>query len=123
MRCNATSLAVEARGAAIAAPRGPWLELQIVDVLDFEGVRRAEDDLRLPVRALHDLVLAELAGGERLADLSGDLAFGERGDRVAAEVAEILRVPQGELLDGAVVDVLLHLARQAEAGEHDLALV
>ena len=80
-------------------------------------------DLRLSVRALDDLVRAELAGLERLADLAGDLAVGERGDRVAREVAEVLGVPERERLHRAVVDVLLHLARQAEAREHDLALV
>src|SRR5664279_2655224 len=72
------------------------LEVELVDVLDGERVRRPEDHLRPPVRALEDLVGAELAGLERLADLALDGAVGERGDRVAREVPEIFGVPERE---------------------------
>ena len=43
--------------------------------------------------------------------------------RVRGEVAEVGRVPQRERGDGAVLDVLAHLVRRAEAGQCDLALV
>src|SRR5207302_9749158 len=106
------------RGAPITA-----LEVELVDVLDREGERRPENHLRPAVWALDDRVLAELAGGERLADLARDAAVGQRGDRVAREVPEILGVPEGERLHRAVVYVLLHLARQPEARQRDLPLV
>src|SRR6267378_5940025 len=98
------------------------LELELVDVRLVEDERRSEDHLGLPVRALDDLVAAELAGLERLADLARDVTGRDRRDRVAREVPEILRVPERELLDRAVMDVLLHLARQAEPGEDNLVL-
>src|SRR5436309_1225048 len=106
-----------------ALPSPTALEVELVDVLDVEDERRPEDDLRLPVRAVDDVVRAELAGFERLADLARNGAVGERGDRVAREVPEVLGIPEGERRHGAVVDVLLHLARQAEACENDLLLV
>src|SRR5437763_4277526 len=110
--------------AAEAAPPSSrsLLEVELVHVLDRERERRPEDHLRLPVRAIDDRVRAELAGLERLADLARDGALGKRGDRVAREVPEVIGVPEGERRHGAVVDVLLHLARQAEACEHDLLL-
>ena len=46
----------------------------------------------------------------------------ERLRRVRGEVAEVGRVPQRERGDGAVLDVLAHLVRRAEAGQRDLAL-
>src|SRR5437763_1464514 len=118
-------IVVVQRGRRVARrPLVPLLlEVELVDVLDREGERRPEDHLRPSVRALDDLVRAELAGLERLADLARDRPFGERGDRVAREVAEVLGVPERERRHRAVVDVLLHLARQAEAREHDLLLV
>ncbi|GAB3084735.1 hypothetical protein GCM10027054_04080 [Isoptericola nanjingensis] len=66
--------------------------------------------------------VAELARGEGVALGPGDGALdhgvgGERG-----EVAEVLRVPERELGDRAVLDVLPHLVRRAEAGDGDLAL-
>src|SRR5690606_11335823 len=94
-------------------------EVVVVDVLLVEDRRRAEDDL--PVGA--DGALAELAGLELLALLAGDLAGGQCAGRVPGEVAEVLRVPQRELLDRAVLDELAHLVRRAEAGQRDLALV
>src|SRR3954452_18008249 len=100
-----------------------FLELELVDVLDRERVRRSKDDLRLPIRALDDHVVAELAGLERLTDLARDLAAGERGDSVAGEVPEVFRVPELERLHRAVVDVGLHLARQTETRQHHLVLV
>src|SRR5207248_2277216 len=119
------SLATFVEAERGAAKRRPLfaLEVELVDVLDREGERRPENHLRPAVRAIDDLVVAELAGRERLADLARDLALGQRDDRVAREVTEVLRVPQRERLHRAVVHVLLHLARQAEARQHDLALV
>src|SRR5262249_24532866 len=99
------------------------LELELVDVRNRERVRRPEDYLRALVGAVDDRVLAELAGRERLADLPGDLALRERRNGVASEVPEILGVPERERLHGPVVDVLLHLAWQPEARQHDLVLV
>src|SRR4249919_3467708 len=99
------------------------LELELVDVLDRERVGRSEDHLRPLVGAEHDLVRPELAGLERLADLARDLAVREGGDRVAREVSQIFGIPERERRHGAVMDVLLHLARQPEARDHDLLLV
>src|SRR6266508_3970671 len=107
-----------------APPSSRWLlEVELVDVLDVEDERRSEDHLRTLVRAVDDLVGAELAGLERLADLARDGAFGERRNRVAGEVPEVMGVQERELVNGAVVELFLHLARQAEAREHDLLLV
>src|SRR5438067_10846287 len=100
-----------------------FLEVELVHVLDRERERRPEDHLRLPVRGLDDPVRTELAGLERLADLAGDLAFRERAHRVARQVSQVFGVPERERRHRAVVDVLLHLARQAEARENDLLLV
>src|SRR4051812_18244127 len=102
---------------------GGSLEVELRHVRLVEDERRPEDHLRPLVRPEDDLVGAELARLERLADLAGDLLVGDRRDGVAGQVPEVLRVPEGELLDRAVHDVLLHLARQAEAGQGDLVLV
>src|SRR5690606_17440789 len=101
-------------GRAVRADEGS--EVEVVDVGGLEGERRAEDDLT--VRA--DGPLAEPACLERLALGPGDLPGHQRGGGVGGQVAEVLGVPQGELLDGAVLDELAHLVRRAEAGEHDL---
>src|SRR5262245_44230323 len=55
------------------------LEVELVDVLDRERVRRPQDHLRPLVRSQRDLVRAELAGLERLADLARDRALGQGG--------------------------------------------
>src|SRR5882724_7520270 len=117
--------AVAVRGAFATRrpPRLLVLELELVDVLDRERKRRSENNLWPLVRAVDDLVLAELAGRERLADLAGDLAVRERHNRVAREIPEVLGVPELECSHRFVMHVLLHLARQAEAREHDLPLV
>src|SRR5215510_10880152 len=81
------------------------LELELVDVLDGEHVRRTQDHLRPLVWAEDDLVRPELACLERLADLARDLAVRERRDRVSGEIAEVLGVPESERLDRPVVDV------------------
>src|SRR4029077_14639712 len=112
----------EGRRAKSGAPRRV-LELELVDVLDVERVRRSEDDLRLAVRAPDDHVVAEFPGLEGMTDLAGDRAVGKRGDRVAGEVPEVLGVPELERRHRAVVHVRLHLARQTEACEDDLLLV
>src|SRR3954470_23017671 len=89
-----------------ATPPSPVvLELELVDVLEREGIRRAENHLRLLIRTVDDRVAAELAGLERLAGLARDRAVGERGDCVAREVPEILRVPERERLHRAVMDI------------------
>src|SRR5438093_153637 len=112
------------RGAARrGAPRLPLLELELVDVLDGEREGRSENHLRPAVRTLDDLVLAELAGRVRLPHLARDLAVRERRDRVAGEVPEVLGIPELERRHGVVMHVLLHLAREPEAREHDLPLV
>src|SRR5712691_11628071 len=121
--CVVVTMVLEEAPRCAAPPRLRALEVELVDVLDREGERRPEDHLRLPVRAFDDLVLAELAGRERLADLARDRALGECGDRVARQVPEILGVPERERRHRAVVHVLLHLARQAETGERNRLLV
>src|SRR5438045_5759338 len=119
---DVVTIVAEAGAARSGAPP-PVLEVEVVDVLDGERERRSENHLRPLVRAPDDVVLAELSGRERLADLARDLAVGKRRDRVPREVAEVPRIPELERRDGVVMDVLLHLARQAEACEHDLLLV
>src|SRR6185436_19500332 len=108
--------------ATSGGPHGSFSEVELGHVLLGEQERGTEDDLR-PAGALDDLVLAELAGGERLADLALDVAGGEGRGCVAREVPEILGVPEREVLERVVEEVLLHLARQTEALKHDLALV
>ena len=70
-----------------------------------------------------DLERAELAGLERVALFAGDLTGDQRLRGERGQVAEVGRVPQRERGDGAVLDVLAHLVRGAEAGQRDLALV
>src|SRR3954463_9019400 len=92
------------------------LEIELRDVLLVERRQRAEHDLA--VRA--DRVLAEPAGRERLARLAGDAAGRERRGGLTGEVPDVLRHPQLELVDRAVLDELAHLVREPEAGQLDL---
>src|SRR3954468_20708991 len=120
-----------ARGAGRASTAGRWMselarviepadsEVELVDVLLAERRQRAEHDLA--VRA--DLVLAQPAGGERLALLAGDAAGDERRRGLAGEGADALWHPELELVDGPVVHELAHLVREAEPGQLDLALL
>src|SRR5665647_622622 len=109
-----------------AAPRGgtpPWREqkgseVELIDVVLVELVGIAEEHRVVGA----DGELAELAGGEGVALLAGDLTLDEGCGRVRGEVAEILGAPQRELGDGAVLDVLTHLVRGAQTGQEDLAL-
>src|SRR3954454_10090109 len=94
-------------------------EVEIADVLLVERRQRPEHDL--PVRA--DRVLAEPAGGERLARLARDAARRERRGGLTGEVPDVLGHPELELVDCAVLDELAHLVREAEAGQLDLALL
>src|SRR4051812_38523650 len=94
-------------------------EVELVDVGGGELSRRAEDDLAV----LADGVLAELAGLELVALLSGDLPGGERGAGVRGQVTDVGRIPQRELLHGAILDVLAHLVGQTQPGDGHLALV
>ena len=50
------------------------------------------------------------------------VAVDQRARGVRRQVAEVLGVPERELLDGAVLDVVAHLVRRAEPGQRDLAL-
>src|SRR5690349_15089830 len=95
------------------------LEVEVVDVVGLEGRQRAEHDLAVGA----DRVLAETAGLELLALLAGDPARGERRSGLTGEVADVLRDPQLELVDGPVLDELAHLVREAQAGQLDLALL
>src|SRR5262249_22703230 len=98
---------------------GPRLEGELPDVLLVERRQRPEHDL--VVRA--DRVLAEAAGGERLARLAGDPPGLERRRRLAGEVPDVLGHPELELVDRAVLHELAHLVGEAEAGQLDLALL
>src|SRR5919112_4028813 len=80
------------------------LEVELADVLLVERRQGPEHDLAV----LADRVLAQAAGLELLARLAGDLARRERGCRVAREVADVLRHPELELVDGPVPDELAH---------------
>src|SRR3954451_14637677 len=95
------------------------LEIELADVLLVERRQRPEHDLAVGP----DRVLAEAPGGERLARLAGDAAGRERRGGLAGEVADVLRDPQLELVDRAVLDELAHLVGEAEAGQLDLALL
>src|SRR4051794_34269415 len=90
-------------------PHGSFSELELGDVLLVEQERGPEHDLGAAC-ALDDLVRAELAGLERLADLALDVARGDRRRGVGREVAEVLGVPEREVLERVVQQVLLHLA-------------
>src|SRR5213595_1174930 len=103
---DAVSTVFQSNGAPPQGGAPLHLEVELVDVLDRERERRAEDDLRAAVRALDDVVRA---------DLAGDRALRERGDCAARQVPEVLGIPESERLHRTVMDVLLHLARQAEA--------
>src|SRR3954453_7690104 len=94
-------------------------EVEVVDVLSGERRQRAEDDLAVGA----DRVVAEPPGLELLALLAGYAPGDERRGGLAGEVADVLRHPQLELLDGAVLDELAHLVREPEAGQLDLALL
>src|SRR3954470_21494041 len=94
-------------------------EVEVVDVLRVEAGGRPEDDLAVGA----DRVLAEPAGLELLALLAGDAPGHQRRGGLAREVADVLRHPQLELADRAVLDELAHLVRRAEPGELDLALL
>src|SRR5215467_2694757 len=98
---------------------GSRSEVELADVVGGEDERRAEQDGL--VRA--DRVRAELARGELLALTAVELARRGQHRRVAGQVAEVVRLPQHELLDGAVGDVLLQRVRRAEPGQRDLAAV
>src|SRR5664279_6436168 len=93
-------------------------EVELIDVALVELVRIAEEDGVVGPNG----ELAERARGEGVAGLAGDVALDEGGGGVRGEVAEVSRVPQRELGDGAVLDVLTHLVRGAEASQEDLAL-
>src|SRR5215203_4015879 len=95
------------------------LEVEVVDVALVERCQRAEHDLAV----LADRVVAQAARLELLALLAGDAPGHERGRGLAGEVADVLRDPQLELVDRAVLDVLAHLVREAEPRELDLALL
>src|SRR5918996_233184 len=92
------------------------LEVVVVDVVLVELGRRAEDNLALG----SDRSLSEVTCLEGLTLLAADRSVGEGGGRVVRQVPELLRVPEGELGDGAVLDVLPHVVGRAEPGQLDL---
>src|SRR3954470_10961530 len=114
-RGTGTSVFRGADGAAPAAagrkPAGGGRtddsEVEVVDVVLVEHGGLAEDDDAV----LLDRVVAEVTGGEAVALRTGDLAGGQRGAGVGGQVAEVLRVPQREGADRAVLDELAHLVR------------
>ena len=69
------------------------LEVVVVDVVGVEHGGRTDDD----DAALFDRALAEVAGLEGVADLAGDVAVSKRLAGERRHVAELRRVPQGEL--------------------------
>src|SRR6266576_3013641 len=94
-------------------------EVELVDVVGGENERRAEQDGL--VRS--DRERAQLARGELLTLRAVELARRDLHRRVRGQEAEVVRLPQHELLDGAVGDVLLQRVRRAEPGQRDLAAV
>src|ERR1700712_1150710 len=96
-------------------------EVELVDVAGVEDGGRPEDDRRADSGGRgENRVFAELPGLELGSRVDGGDARGQRCRCVAGEVAQVTGVPQLERLDGAVLDVRLHLRRQSEAGERDL---
>src|SRR5438445_12776673 len=93
------------------------LEVQLVDVVGLEDKRGSEQDDTVGV----DGVVTESARGEFLAWVALDLALHKQRRRVVGKVAEVLDIPQRELLAGAVFDEGPHQVRCAEAGQLDLA--
>jgi hypothetical protein len=59
-------------------------------------------------------LLAKLASGELVAFITLDFTGDDRLSCESAELPQILRIPEGKLLYGAVLDVLAHLVRGAE---------
>src|SRR3954470_16312912 len=97
---------------------GARSEVEVVDVVGVELERVAEQ--HRAVRA--DRERAQVTGVEGVALLAGDVAVDQGLGGVRREGAEVGRVPERELGDGAVLDVVAHLVRRAEPGQHDLAL-
>src|SRR3954469_25721777 len=107
-----------AAAGGVSGTRTSTSEVEVVDVVLVEHGGLAEDDDAV----LLDRVVAEVTGGEGVALGTGDLAGGQRGAGACGQVAELLRVPQRERGDGAVLDELPHLVGGAQAGQRDLAL-
>src|SRR5690606_7774333 len=109
------------RASPFGETRNPtWcrLEVELSDVLGVEAVWFPEHDGAVGT----DGVAARVSCLERVALGTGALAGNERVRGVRGEVSQLLRVPQRELGNGAVLDVLPHLPRRAETGQRDLAL-
>src|ERR1700750_788682 len=87
-------------------------EVELVDVVGGENERRAEQDGLVGA----DRERAQLARGELLALRAVELARRDLHRRVAGQVAEVVRLPQHDLLDGAVGDVLLQRVGSTQAG-------
>src|SRR5256885_12889878 len=104
-------------GEASASPRRFTLKVQLVDVVGLEDKRGSEQDDTVGV----DGVVTESAGGKFLAWVALDLALHKQRRRVVGKAAEVLDIPQRELLAGAVFDEGPHQVRRAEAGPLDLA--
>src|SRR5205807_7333895 len=90
--------------------------VQLVDVVCFENEWRPEQYDAVGV----DCVITQPTGGELFARVALDLALHQQCRRVVGKVAEVLDVPQRELLAGAVLDEGTHQVRRTQAGELDL---
>src|SRR5262245_26875723 len=88
------------------------LEVEVVDVGLREHERLADRD-----RAVRHRELAELAGRERALALERQLVLQLRVDRVDRGVAHVGRAPEDAVLDQALVDLRLHVARDAQAAD------
>src|SRR3954468_22763853 len=86
-----------------------------VRLVEGEGLRHHDDAV------FADLDLAHTAGGDLVTRHAFDGALDQVVGDLGRRVAEVDRVPDGERLGGAGIDRRLHLRRQTQTGDVDLA--
>src|SRR5262249_26328995 len=106
---------LNSRGASARGETESASKIVLPDILLREHQRPAGDD---------DIVLleretAELGDVEGFAFAERDRALGEPHAEIARDVRFARRIPQGELLPYAVVDVAAHQIRITKAGDND----
>ena len=95
---------------------GDRLEVEVADVLLVEG---GEIGLRLQDALVADRDLAELGNIDDRAGLVLDRAVLDAAREIGCEQALIIRAPELERVDRAVLDEAAHLVRRAEADDLD----